>query len=578
MKLTLKTKLTIFSLLLLTIPLIVIGILNYHSSKNALDESGKNELKTNVRMTIELIESLDVLVQSNVLTLEEAQEKVKTQILGKKAADGTRPINPDIKIGENGYPFVIDENGLLLAHPSSEGNNIWESEDPNGIKVGKEIVEAALNGNGYSYYKWPLPSNPDKIALKVTYAEVDPYWGWVLSYGTYMQDFNAKANQIFTELLIILGISLVIGISATLLFAKRLVDPILKLSTQVNEVTSGNLQIKPLVITTSDEVGKLTENFNSMTSTLRDIMGKVSSSAQQVATTSEELNSGAEENSKTIEQITHAIQEVATGTEKQSDNFKNSVDVVNRISDDTQVISQRANIVSEASKQASMSSDKGENIISQLINQMNEITDSTQDISSIINDLNTKSREIGKIISLITGISDQTNLLALNAAIEASRAGEQGKGFAVVAEEVRKLAEQSNTSASQIQQLVKEIQGKTETAVNSMTTGEKTVREGKYLADQAGSSFKEISISVDEVSKRTVEVIDSVEKINEEMTKLKYSMNDMNNISEQNADYSQNVAASVEEQNASTQEIMAFSETLAKMAEDLSNSVKQFKI
>ncbi|WP_088104051.1 methyl-accepting chemotaxis protein [Halalkalibacter urbisdiaboli] len=578
MKLTIKTKLTFFSLLLLTIPIITIGIINYQSSKDALDDSGRNELKTSIRMSIELIESLDKLVQTGEISLEDAQEIAKSQLLGPKAADGSRPINENIKIGESGYPFVIDEEGLLLAHPSSEGNNIWDSEDPNGVKVGKSIVEAALNGDGYSYYKWPLPSDPDTIALKVTYAEVDPYWGWILSYGTYMQDFNSKADEIFTEILVILGLSLIVGIGVTLLFAKKLADPITKLSLQVKEVANGNLTVKPLEITTKDEVGKLTQDFNTMTSTLRSTMEKVSASAQQVAATSEELNSGAEENSKTIEHITNAIQEVAAGTEQQSESFKNSVQFVNRISEDTHVISQQANIVFEASKQASLSSDKGEDIITQLISQMDHITDSTRDISSIINELNTKSLEIGKIISLITAISDQTNLLALNAAIEAARAGDHGKGFAVVAEEVRKLAEQSNDSALQIQNLIKEIQEKTDTAVDSMKNGELTVSEGKNLVDQAGTSFKDISLSVDEVSKRMVEVTDSVEKINDEMTRLKHSMNDMNDISEQNSGYSQNVAASIEQQNASTQEVTAFSETLAKMAEELANTVKQFKI
>ncbi|MCZ2991853.1 methyl-accepting chemotaxis protein, partial [Acinetobacter baumannii] len=97
---------------------------------------------------------------------------------------------------------------------------------------------------------------------------------------------------------------------------------------------------------------------------------------------------------------------------------------------------------------------EGNEVIGQIINQMSLIQNAVQDLSSIIYSLETRSKEISDIVTVITGISNQTNLLALNASIEAARAGEQGKGFAVVADEVRKLAEQSKTAATDINQLL----------------------------------------------------------------------------------------------------------------------------
>ena len=111
---------------------------------------------------------------------------------------------------------------------------------------------------------------------------------------------------------------------------------------------------------------------------------------------------------------------------------------------------------------------EGNEVIGQIINQMSLIQNAVQDLSSIIYSLETRSKEISDIVTVITGISNQTNLLALNASIEASRAGAAGRGFAVVADEVRKLAEQTEASAKDIAKLIGETQAETEDAVVSM--------------------------------------------------------------------------------------------------------------
>ncbi|MEI2536778.1 methyl-accepting chemotaxis protein, partial [Acinetobacter baumannii] len=143
---------------------------------------------------------------------------------------------------------------------------------------------------------------------------------------------------------------------------------------------------------------------------------------------------------------------------------------------------------------------EGNEVIGQIINQMSLIQNAVQDLSSIIYSLETRSKEISDIVTVITGISNQTNLLALNASIEASRAGAAGRGFAVVADEVRKLAEQTEASAKDIAKLIGETQAETEDAVVSMQKGSKEVETGISLVQSSGDFFEKISKSAQSVT------------------------------------------------------------------------------
>lgn len=207
---------------------------------------------------------------------------------------------------------------------------------------------------------------------------------------------------------------------------------------------------------------------------------------------------------------------------------------------------------------------------------MKKVNEQTESISTTIQQLETRSKEIGTIVSIISNISDQTNLLSLNAAIEAARAGEEGKGFSVVAEEVRKLAVQSSESANQIGVLIGEIQRDIEKSANSIKEGTETVKEGLVSANQAGVEFKDILTSIKEVSSQIQEVSASIKQMNSGIETVSGAINDSLIVSEEAADFSNTVAASIEEQTATMEEIAATSIVLSEMAEQLHRLTKKF--
>ncbi|WP_227935372.1 methyl-accepting chemotaxis protein [Alkalihalobacillus deserti] len=576
--LKIRTKLIITTLLLLVIPSVSIGIISYQTSANSLDNAGEIRLQNSVNMTIELIDIMNKEVEKGHLSLEEAQEEVRTMILGPKQAAGTRPINKNINLGENGYIIILDESGTLMAHPNIEGKNTWDTLDKDNEYFTQDIIETAQAGGGFTYYKWPLPNDPNTIADKISYNQLDPNWGWVVSGGSYMQDFNSDANSILKTVVLVLLVSLTIGIVIIFLFAKHISDPLAVVSRQVDEIAKGNLKIDKISLNQKGEIGLLGNNINNMVTVLREMIGKVSESSEHVASSSEQLTASADETSKATDEISESIQFVASSADNQMTSARNAMESASAISNGIEQISSSIQSVNDVASLTKQKSESGQEVIQQTIKQMNVIHTKTNDISEVVNQLGSKSTQIGNIVSLITSVAKQTNLLALNAAIEAARAGEHGKGFAVVADEVRKLAEQASHSASEINHLVGDIQKDIQQSVVTMDEGKHAVRDGITFVDRAGNEFVDITHSVSEVTTQLHEISDGIVQITMQSQSMVTAIEESSNLAENSAGYSQSVAASAEEQNASMEEIAATATILSNMAEELRESVKRFRL
>ncbi|WP_339217020.1 methyl-accepting chemotaxis protein [Ornithinibacillus sp. FSL M8-0202] len=575
---TIKRKLITVSILLLTIPLIVLGTFSYQESSSSLDELGKTNLKNSVEHTIELMEVLNEQVENGNLSLEKAQEKVKVAILGEKQEDGTRPINNNLDLGENSYLFVNGSDGLSIANPSNEGDNSWELEDSEGNKFVQEYIDKGMNGGGYTYYKYPLPNDENQIEEKVVFSEYFPEWDWIVSAGTYISDFNAPAKEIKTLNYIIISIALLVGIIIIWLFANNIANPIKKVTEQVVHIADGDLTQEQLEIKSKDEAGQLAKATNDLQSKLKSMVQNIANASEQVSSQSEELTQSASEVKMGTDQVATTMQELASGSETQANHASELSSSMATYVERVEEANDNGEKIHDSSNEVLKLTGDGSQLMIQSVQQMTNIDQIVHESVQKVQQLANQSNEISKLITVIRDVADQTNLLALNAAIEAARAGEHGKGFAVVADEVRKLAEQTANSVSDITQIVEKIQTDTTGVVHSLQSGYTEVEKGTGQIKTTGETFEKINDSVKEMVANIQTVSDNLILIKSTSQEMNASIQEIASVSEESAAGAEQISASTQQTSSSMEEVATSSGELAKLAEELNDLVQHFKL
>ncbi|WP_374702861.1 methyl-accepting chemotaxis protein [Bacillus sp. T33-2] len=281
---------------------------------------------------------------------------------------------------------------------------------------------------------------------------------------------------------------------------------------------------------------------------------------------------------KGTEQITTSIQQVSAGAEQQTVKSGESARAAEESTMGVKKIAENAASVLELSRSANDKTQEGSEYVKETLHQMDLIHASVEESDAALNELNKRSKEIGDILNLITGIANQTNLLALNAAIEASRAGEAGKGFAVVADEVRKLAEQTRDFVAHIAEITTEMQQDTGKSVESMQFVKEKVAGGLAIASRTEETFHDILDSVENVGEQMQSITAISSEITNEVSLVSKRVIEMSDVAGSTSLVAAGVASASEQQLASMEEVNAAAASLANLAEELQNTISKFHL
>ncbi|MCZ8523838.1 MULTISPECIES: methyl-accepting chemotaxis protein [Paenibacillus] len=383
-------------------------------------------------------------------------------------------------------------------------------------------------------------------------------------------------NSLILYSLLIMAVFMVITLVAQYLIARKTLSPIKNLMQGIDLVSEGRLDVE--IATGTDDLGLINEKFNLMVQKMNETMLKVQETSHQVADSAKALYSNSDRSSKSAENIGGHIKEIAGSIKVQEQSSFEASRAISEMASVIQMIATNSADVSDEAYAVEKKSIQGDEVVQTMADQMLLITQTVKSTSVAVNSLEKRSQEIGSILEMITGIANQTNLLALNAAIEAARVGEHGKGFAVVAGEVRKLAEQSQSSANQISVLIKEIQSEIRSAAVAMDQGTHVVEKGMQVAEATGQLFSEIRNATKRVSSQIQEVSAAAQQISAGTDEISATAGDLTTSVSKTAASASEIAQSIDEQKQYMESIVDASNTLSDMSQDLKGLLEQFHV
>ncbi|WP_400242204.1 methyl-accepting chemotaxis protein [Niallia sp. JL1B1071] len=561
------SKKILFIIMFSAIALVLIGLFGMYGMKEMADNSQEMyEEKLVPNTYIAKVQNYRRINDSYVIELMITEDEKRNQELLDAIKKNT----------DESEQYIKKLDAIELSQEEEDAYKIFKDAYSGFEDLQDQVVSLAINNfndSAYNVYTTNLQSKRNVIN-----SQLDE-----------LQEANqAEAERIskendtyYTKMILITAGIIIIAVALAVLFglyiSAMIVNPIKRLKALMEKGGQGDFSERSAYIG-KDEVGSLSDSYNIMANGMKELIETLSETSHHLATSSEQLSSSSEESSRASEHISETIQELAENSEMQMTLMESSSKGIHSVNETTGSITERAKKVAETAERTSVVSAEGASRISEVTKQMKSINHNVVTLGQSIATLESRINKIGDITMVISDISSQTNLLALNAAIEAARAGEQGKGFAVVADEVRKLAEQTAGSAEQITSLISQIQTDSKNTSLSMTTAANEVDAGIGIVQDAGDSFMKIERSINELVTLVEEVSESLDHLKEHTNTINYSILEVNSMASEAAASTENVSSATEEQVASMQEIAASSTSLAQLATDLQDKIKQFKI
>ncbi|MGD8175201.1 methyl-accepting chemotaxis protein [Marinimicrobium sp. ARAG 43.8] len=373
----------------------------------------------------------------------------------------------------------------------------------------------------------------------------------VISARVDMSELTDIIGEAVRDAVVLIIIISIVAASIAFFVQASITKPVNQVVRALRDISEGEGDLtRRLPVSGSDEIAELATCFNTFVERLHSIISSVATTSQEVSENAHMVSQLSNENERAIKNQQSEIEQVVVAIKQ----------MANVVQDVTESVSETA----EKALQADQSASSGKNVVNATTHQIENLAAEIRRASDVIDRLNKETVSIGSVLDVIRGVAEQTNLLALNAAIEAARAGEQGRGFAVVADEVRTLASRTQSSTTEIQEMIERLQVGAKEAVEMMAEGTTQAEASVTKAGEATSSLEDITELVSVIRDRTNQVAVASEEQSSATQQI-----------EGNIDSISQVAVSTAE---SSSRINSNTSSLAEMAEKLTSLVGRFKL
>lgn len=461
---------------------------------------------------------------------------------------------------------IVDKNGnRILGSPA--GAKIEEEV----LKNGREYFSKSVSVDGEMYYGYYVPvfqSGDSTKPIGMVFAGINK---------------NETITRVFSAvyyMLVVVVVIALIGMISSGLVSNSISKALKAEIVCVGEVATGNLNIRlnENHMQRKDEVGELTRAISKLQSDLRLVIGGISDSTSQLLHASDMLEQTSKQTFANMDDVRQSVETITTGAVSQAANTKNASDNITYMGNLIIETGSEANALNKSADSMLLSSDK----TGTAIEELKEINEEVGRVVSVIAKLTEQTNESAKTIheaaGFISDVAGQTNLLSLNASIEAARAGEAGKGFAVVADEIQKLAEQSNTASSRIDQIVNTLITNAGHVVEAMQHMQAVIgKQSQYIIsteESVGEVMEELQASIQNI--RSIESkTQELEQARKEMIGMIAGLSD---IAESNAANTQETSGVIADVSERFREVEQSAANLKGMADILEQNIQNFKM
>lgn len=503
------------------------------------------------------------LVVSAARPVLDPSTKELTGVVGVDIAlDTLSALVGDMKIGRQGYIFLLDQSGKIMTHPDPAliGEEIPVEELKKAVAQEQGIVDYTYGGE-------------EQFSVFAAYPKTQWKFVGVLGYNEINKAVSQILRNTLTYCVIFAALAIVFGILATRGFTKALKA----LFAYSEKIGSGDFTVRARALS-RDETGALTNTLNQMVIQLAGLIGNIKHVAEEMNTSAEKLAASAEETMASSEEINATAAQIAGGASDQAAQAEKGTRMVTELATKIQTLGANSVEMVNSSMDAKQANERGLQSVEHLRVKTEDSSLAVDQISEVIRNLDGKSQAIGSILAAITNIAEQTNLLALNASIEAARAGEAGRGFSVVADEIRKLAEQSAQSVQGIEGIVEDIQRESYHAVGVMKEVKNhSQATGQSVAD-VSQSFAEISQAMATIREKIAHTTALIQEMTMDSNQVVDVIQNISAVTEETAAASEEVSASMEQTASAFSNVVKTAEELEQLAGKLSLEIAQFKI